>query len=348
VREGRIPGAGWWIEGPQGVLDHGACGSAAVVPRSVRVGSETAFDLASLTKPLCTALLLVLLEQDGVLDLREPVGDHVEEWRGSPLASRSLLALATHTAGLPAWRPLYLGEKSLPGFLSAIAANPPVLPPGATVYSDLGYIALGAVLERAAGRPLDRLFMERIAAPLGLRRTGFAVAPECFPKAAATERGNEYERALAGEAGRGHAWPTELLRGRVHDGNARALGGVAGHAGLFGTPREVGIVAREILGPGRLSLGSVARRRLLEPVAGSAGRTVGMVLAAHNGAARGVLDDRAPGHTGFTGTSVWIDPEAGAVFALLTNRVHPSVPAASFQFVRRGFHRLCVGLLSVR
>jgi CubicO group peptidase (beta-lactamase class C family) len=340
VREGRAPGAAWWVEGPSGEIEHGACGSAALEPFAEPLLEETPFDLASLTKPLCTALLLALLEQERALDLAAPVEDYLGSWRQSPFGSRSLLELATHSAGLPAWRPLYLRERSIDGYLDSIAAERPATPPGTVLYSDLGYIALGAILERVSGSSLDRLFAQHVAAPLGLNGTGFATDGAEFANAAATERGNEYERALAAEEGEGYAWPTEILRGRAHDGNARALGGVAGHAGLFGPLEEVATIPREILRPERLPLRPDARRRLLEPAPSGTGRTVGLVTAAASGAARGILPADAPGHTGFTGTSLWLDPTAGAAFVLLTNRVHPAVPAESFQYLRRGFHRL--------
>jgi CubicO group peptidase (beta-lactamase class C family) len=343
LREGWAPGAAWWIEGRPGPLDSGAAGWAVLEPAPEPLTVATPFDLASLTKPLCTALLLVMLEGEGV-ELDAPAGDLLEPLRGSPYAAAPLRALACHAAGLPAWRPLYLRASTLDGYLRQIALLPPALPPGETLYSDLGYIALGAALERAAGRRLDRLFAERIAAPLGLRRTGFAVPPADYSDAAATERGNEYERAMAGEEGRDHDWPKEILRGRPHDGNARALGGVAGHAGLFGTVEEVAAIVRELLRPDRLGLTGPARRLLLEPPRAGGGRSVGLVVAERSKAARGLLPADALGHTGFTGTSMWIDPSRDAFCVLLTNRVHPRVPERGFHVLRRGFHRLASAL----
>ncbi len=175
-------------------------------------------------------------------------------------------------------------------------------------------------------------------------RTGFAVEPGAFGDAAPTERGNAYERGLAGPAGRAHGWRTGILRGQVHDANAHALGGAAGHAGLFGTAGEVARLGRELLRPERIPLGDRARGRLFDVVPKSLGRTVGMVAASGSMATRGLLPERAVGHTGFTGTSCWLDPDAGRLFVLLTNRVHPVVSDRDFQPVRRGFHRLAAAL----
>ncbi len=345
IAKGRMPGAVWWIEGPGGPADHGAVGRSAVEPSVAPLTEETPYDLASLTKPLCTALLLVLLEQERSLDLSSPAGYFLDELHGSAAGEASLLSLACHAAALPAWKPLYLHSFTLEGYLARIAEEPLACRPGGVLYSDLGYIVLGAVLERVTGMPLDRLFEERIAGPLGLERVGFAVGADRFADAAAAELGNEYEREMAGDAGKDFSWRSSVIRGEPHDGNAWALGGVAGHAGLFGTVAGVLAIAREMLRPGPLALGPAARGRLLAPAPGSKDRTVGFVTAGGSSAARGLLPAEAPGHTGFTGTSLWLDPNGGRIFVLLTNRVHPTVPRRDFQSVRRGFHRLAMRLV---
>jgi CubicO group peptidase (beta-lactamase class C family) len=336
---GVTPGGTWWIEGP-GVLSHGFAGHAALEPEREPAAETTPYDLASLTKPLCTALLAALLEQDGRLSLDAPVAELVDEFDGSPYASASLLDLGSHHAGLPAWRPLYLAAANLEGCLRTIASTPPIETGGASVYSDLGYIVLGAALQRVSGASLDRAFRERIAGPLGLSDLGFIAGASRFAAAAPTERANTFEREMAGVDGDGFPWRAGVIRGEVHDVNAHALGGVAGHAGLFGTAREVAAVAKEILHPKVLDLRARARERLLLPSRPGADRTFGLVLARGSEAARGVLPDDAPGHVGFTGTSLWLDPARDAIYVLLTNRVHPSVSPDPFQPERLAFHRL--------
>jgi CubicO group peptidase (beta-lactamase class C family) len=314
-------------------------GEAVHVPTSEPTSEDTPYDLASLTKPLATALLALMLEGDRVIDLDAPASAWLHELVGSPYAETTLSDLAAHRSGLPAWKPLYLEASRLAECVGLIARQAPAGPRGITLYSDLGFILLGAVLERATDTTLDRLFEQRIARPLGLVSTGFAtVRPERFARAAATEIGNEYERALTAGCGSPHAWRTGVLRGEVHDGNAHGLGGVAGHAGLFGTAREVASIALEVLDPRVLPLGNSARERALRPVAGPGSRSFGWEFARDCEAARGALPDDAPGHTGFTGTSVWLVPRSGEVFVLLTNRVHPHVTGIDFQPVRRGFH----------
>jgi CubicO group peptidase (beta-lactamase class C family) len=345
VDDGWMPGAVWWVEGPGGPVSRGAIGNAQLEPRPEPADEQRPYDLASLTKPLLTAPLLVLAEQSGELALTDPVSRWLPELGRSPYAETSLLSLATHTAGLPAWVPLCAMATDLDGFLARIAEISPAAGAGEALYSDLGYILLGAAIERASRDRLDRLFASRIASPLKLETTRFAPPRSRCDGAAPTEHGNAYERELAGEQGRGYAWRAHPLQGEVHDANAHGLGGIAGHAGLFGTAEELATLARELLHPEMLALDMRAQARLLKPAPGGCGRTVGWVTAAQSKAAAGALPDDAPGHTGFTGTSIWLDPGARRFYILLTNRVHPTVPPHDFQPARLGFHRAAADML---
>jgi CubicO group peptidase (beta-lactamase class C family) len=345
VAEGRMSGASWWVGRRGRAVSRGALGRVAVGHDAEPVAETTPYDLASLTKPLATATLLVLLEAAGRLDLDAPLGALLEEARGSAIEGRSLCSLATHTSGLPAWAPLCARAGDLAGYVREIVRHTPLAAEGSARYSDLGYILLGTVLERLVGRDLAAAFEERVARPLGLPRLGFAVGGRSFTDAAATECGSRFERGLASERGAGHAWRTEIPRGQVHDSNAHALGGAAGHSGLFGTAEEVARLAGEWLGGDVLPLDRRGRSRLLEAQPRSEGRTVGLVTAGRSAAGRGILPDDAPGHTGFTGTSLWCDVPSGACYVLLTNRVHPRVPPGDFQWVRRGFHRVATASL---
>ncbi len=335
-----VPSASWRVEAAGEPVSEGTVGFRSLEPCSEPADEDTAYDLASLTKPLATALLAVLLEEEGRLDLEAPALCLVPELRGSAYEAATLLDLATHRGRLPAWRPLYLSASGLGGYLARIAAEPPACGPGETLYSDLGYILLGAAVERAGGAALDRLFAERVARPLALGRTGFAAGGRRFPATAATERGNSYERAIVGEAAAGFPWRAGVIRGEVHDANAWWLGGVAGHAGLFSTAREVARIAREILAPEVLPLGPKGRSRLLGSAADTATRTCGFARAGEFPTVAGSLPPDAVGHMGFTGTSVWLDPARARLFVLLTNRVHPVVQGEAIHEIRREFHAL--------
>lgn len=344
IRSGAMPSAAWWVGDRGGVLSHGVLGHAVLIPHKEPARDDTPYDLASLTKPLATALSALALESDRRLGLDEPLDEAFPQLRASPFAGATLRDAAAHRARLPAWMPLYAAGSSREAYLTAIAAAPPG-PADATVYSDLGYLLLGFALESAAGRSLDLVFDDRIAQPLGLNRCGFPGSGSGFSAAAATERGNAYERRLAGESTAGYPFRTAMIRGHVHDGNAWALGGVAGHAGLFATPAAVGAIAGAILDPATIGLPTFALTAMLRPASERTGsRTFGFLRAADAESVRGILPSDAIGHFGFTGTSIWIDPARPRVYVLLTNRVHPDVPGVDFTRTRRGFHERAAAL----
>jgi CubicO group peptidase (beta-lactamase class C family) len=345
VRRGAMPGVTWWVGDARGAIATGAAGATAIGPDATPLTTDVPFDLASLTKPLATALLATILDSEGRLSLETPMGSLFPELRASPFCDATLRDAAAHRAGFPAWAALYLTGNSRDAYVNAIATCTRQGEPGATLYSDLGYILLGFAVEKASGTTLDRLFAERVARPLGLARCGFAARTGTFSDAAATEQGNVYERTLAGSAAGSHHVRGEIPRGQVHDGNAWGLGGVAGNAGLFGAARDVAAIAMAILDPTRLGLQTGALDSMLRPVVEGAGiRTVGFLLAKDAESVRGVLPDDAIGHLGFTGTSLWIDATRPRVYVLLTNRVHPQVPPQPFTATRRGFHALAIGL----
>ncbi|WP_059005756.1 serine hydrolase domain-containing protein [Streptomyces specialis] len=257
----------------------------------VPMARDTVFDIASLSK-LFTATVAVCLAERGAFALDEPV------WRGV-----TAKALLTHTSGLPAVIDLgpYPDDAAR---LAAIDALP--LTPGRRVYSDLGFIVLGTVLERVAGRPLDALVAELVTGPLGMTDTGYRPGPAVHHRVAATE-----DQPWTGRG---------VVRGTVHDENAYHLGGVAGHAGLFSTARDLAVLAGTVLdggwyGPVRILGEAWTRRMTREGLGWQPGPRDWMGALA---------SPAASGHTGFTGTSLLVDPVTGVVLVLLTNRVHPT------------------------
>jgi CubicO group peptidase (beta-lactamase class C family) len=345
VRRGATPGASWWVGDERGPIATGVTGNAALLPAPEPLRPGTPFDLASVTKPVATALLASMLAHEGKLSWDETLGTVFAELSGTRFAPASLRDCATHRAGFPAWAPLYASGATPSDYVRAIAAVSPHGAPGDTLYSDLGYLLLGFAVERAGEAPLDRLFDARIARPLGLRRCGFPGAGPAFADAAATEMRRDFERTLAGEGVRCDHVLTDVPRGQVHDGNAWGIGGIAGHAGLFGLASDVAAIGVAMLDPSRLGLLASDLDALLRPDAGGvATRTAGFMRAAEADSVRGVLPDDAVGHWGFTGTSLWIDVSRPRVYVLLTNRVHPGVPAKSFVETRRAFHTAAAGL----
>ncbi|UED84932.1 serine hydrolase domain-containing protein [Streptomyces profundus] len=292
----------------------GAEGGAVVeLPAADRVpmAPDTVFDVASLSK-LFTTLVVLRLAERGALALDEPISRWLPEF--PPLAVRSLL---THTAGWPAeidLRP-YPDRAAR---LAAVAAQRPEYPPGTGYrYSDLGPMALGALVERVGGAPLDELVRQLVTEPLGLTDTGYRPSPALRERCAATE----YQPWT----GRG------MIRGQVHDENAHYLGGVAGHAGVFSTAWDLAVLGQTLLNGGcyggvRLLGERWVREMLTQQNAGlgrDAARGLGWQL--DQPSIMGELaSPTAFGHSGYTGTSLVADPSNGVLWVLLTNRVHPS------------------------
>jgi CubicO group peptidase (beta-lactamase class C family) len=350
VEAGDFPGAVYLVAEDGRILADGALGLAVARPERIAATPDTIYDLASLTKPLAGALLAALLEAEGRLALDDPLGRHLPDWTAEGPASRvTLLDLLTHRSGLPAWRPLYLHASDRAGCIAWLREQPLERPPGAeVVYSDPGYILLGFALERAGGASLDLLFGRRVADPLGLTDLLFRPDRALRGRTAATEAGNRKERLLAGPEGdRYNGWRTDVVWGEVHDLNARLLGGVSAHAGLFGTARAVFRVALEILGPGTGLLDSTRRALFASSLTRGMGadRPLGFRLAGDpRGAAGAGLSARSFGQDGFTGTSLFIDPDSRRIYILLTNRVHPEFREMDMNAVRRGFHEVAASL----
>ena len=345
IERGATPGAAWWVGDANGPVASGGWGHAAVEPAPDPLRPDTPFDLASLTKPLATAVLATILDREGRLSLDATLGAVFPDLAGSEFARATLREAAAHRAGFPPWIPLGMSGTTREAYVARIATCERHAQPGETVYSDLGYILLGFAVEDAAAVPLDALFARRIAAPLGLSRCGFPGRGAAFADAAATERGGYYERELAGAAARPDRFRAAIRRGEVHDGNCWALGGVAGHAGLFAPAAEVAACALALLEPQRVGLPGGALDAMFRPVADSpAARTIGFSRASDAASVSGHLPDDAVGHSGFTGTSLWIDASRPRVYVLLTNRVHPTVPAQPFTATRRAFHALAAEL----
>jgi CubicO group peptidase (beta-lactamase class C family) len=313
---------------------------------------DTIYDLASLTKPLVTSLLCARLIERGRLGLDDRASHYLAEFDTDDKRAITLRQLLTHAAGLPGWRPLYLlagGDRER--VLQAIAREPLESAPGThVVYSDLGYIALGLMLERLHAATLAEIARREIFEPLKLRRTFFNPDRTFVTEMAASEMGNAYEReTCAGQGADGYAWREKLIWGEVHDANAHFLGGAAGHAGLFSTAAEALRLGTqflahqtELLKPETCVLFRTDMTPGLEEP-----RSVGWQLATmQNSTAGASLPPDSFGHLGFTGTSCWNDPLHERTFILLTNRTHARpLPFVNINGTRREFHRLAVEAL---
>ncbi len=329
IAAGSFPGAVALVGSGERVLEIAAAGHACVEPDEVAVSRETLFDLASLTKPLCAGALAAAAGPALALDAAP--GRYLSEWKQTRFDGIRVEDLLTHTSGLAAWYPLYTRGEGAAAYRKTLAAMEPQGKPGAeVVYSDLNFLVLGDILETIFTARLDRLFSDLVAGPAG-SRAGFN--PPADADTAATEKGDRFERAMTESRGLTYAhFRDGVVRGQVHDGNAFRRGGVAASAGLFGAAEDVYALARTWLEPDRVDSGRDRTPELAEA------RGLGWQGRRGAGSAIPEMSPRAFGHTGFTGTSVWIDPERELVSALLTNRIHPEVREIRFNEVRQRFH----------
>lgn len=354
IEAGDFPSAVYVVAERGRVCFADALGDAVRDPDARPATPETIYDLASLTKPLVTGLLTAIHVERGELELDGEVSQYLEEFGRDDKRSITLRQLLTHTSGLPAWRPLYLMTEGGPErVLETIAAEPLEQEPcSRVVYSDLGFITLGFILQRVADATLAELARREIFDPLGLARTFFNPSKALQTETAACESGgNAYERGVCETEGRkvGGEWRTQTIWGEVHDGNAFFLGGAAGHAGLFSTARETLRIAEQflprttrLLSPDTCAL---FRTNMTEGL--NEARSFAWQLAATPESTAGPrLPPEAFGHLGFTGTSCWTDPTTERTFILLTNRTHArALPFVNINSVRRRFHTLAVEAL---
>lgn len=289
--------------------------------------TNSIYDLASLTKVVGTTSVVLALVRDGHLSLLDPVVRHVPEFTGGGRDKVTVEHLLTHTSGLPAWRPLYREAEGYEAVLAAVLATDLECPPGTRrIYSDLGFILLGEVASRAGGRPLAELEKKLVFEPLGLSDTTRRPWEKEGARVVPTERRppvSKREPSLASGA------EPPPVRGVPHDENAAAADGLTGHAGLFSTAEDLAVFARELLRghrgesrlfPRKLIVEFTSRRDIVQ----GSSRALGWDTPSKGSSAGTLLGPEAFGHTGFTGTSLWVDPEKDLFILLLTNRVYPT------------------------
>jgi len=300
---GTAPGAVLAISSQGARYLYGAGRLALDDPR--RPDGHTVYDLASLTKVVATTTLAFHAVSEGRLELDAPVQRYLPEFRGAGKERVTVRHLLTHSSGLRADSPLWRQTPTADSALRFVLALPLDTAPGVRmVYSDMGAIVLGRVVERVLGGRLDRLAQRRIFQPLRMSSTRFRPPESWLARLAPTE----YDTG----------WRKRIVRGEVHDEKAARMNGVAGHAGLFGS-------AVDLLTFGEWLLRSAGIReftRRQEVVSGSS-RALGWDTPSPNSSAGTRLREGSFGHTGFTGTSIWIDPSRELVIVLLSNRVHP-------------------------
>lgn len=333
IAQRRLPGAVVLVAGQGRVVWEKAYGSRVLEPAREAMTTDTIFDMASLTKVVATATSIMILVERGKLRLSDPLSNYIPEIKGEGRERITLELLLTHRAG---YAPDFDLKDRWTGYDEAIKRlikEPLRNQPGARfVYSDINYIALGEVVHRASGLTLDEFARRNIFAPLGMRDTAFRPRVDLKPRIAPTEKRRGQLSYLGDSADAVGAEGDEWLRGQVHDPTAYRMGGVAGHAGLFSTAEDLAIYCQMILNGGQyrgvrilapLTVETMTRPRLVSDDGGARG--LGWDINTSFSTNRGDLFPLGSfGHTGFTGTSIWIDPASQMFLIFLSNRVHPN------------------------
>jgi CubicO group peptidase (beta-lactamase class C family) len=318
VEQGLIPGAVLCAGRKAGDLYVKAYGSRAIEPERVTMTDDTVFDLASLTKPLATATSIMLLAERGKLSVTDRVAKYLPPFAANGKADVTIEQLLLHRGGVVADNPMSDFENVAPeaAMLKTLETQLRYEPGTKFVYSDVGFMTLGEVVRVVSGKPVNVFAREEIYVPLGMKETMYTPGDDLKPRCAPTEK-------------RGGQWTP----GVVHDPRAFALGLVAGHAGLFGTARDIARYCRMMLNNGELdgvrifkdtTVAEMTKPRALPD--GTGIRGYGFDIDTSYSSPRGerFAKGKSFGHTGFTGTSLWIDPVNDAFVVLLTNSVHPN------------------------
>jgi CubicO group peptidase (beta-lactamase class C family) len=343
-----FPSAVYLVAEKGEIVYQDALGLAAVEPERHAADLDTIYDLASLTKVLVTGLLCTKLLESGEIGLTDKISKYFSEFDREDKREITIQNLLTHTSGFVNWKPFYLITNYELRITNAIAAEPLANPVGSTVvYSDLNFILLGALLEKIHEKALDAIAETGIIAPLRLQNTFFNPPKTLRPKIAASERGNYFERQTCLDLGfdvSNQDWRAYQIWGEVHDGNCYFMKGVSGHAGLFSTAAETFRIAQQFLAEETTLLKPETCRLFrtnFTPGLNEA-RSIAFQLAETiDSTASSALSKDGFGHLGFTGTSLWIEPESERVFILLTNRTHAHpLPFVLLNSVRRRFHEL--------
>lgn len=323
-----FPGASLAVTHQGKLIALKAVGHFTYDPSSPVVAPSTVFDLASVTKVVAATSMAMILFERGLLDLEMPACEIVPEFTTDDPRRRqvSIRMLLAHSSGLPAYEKLYLHTRTRDELLRAALQMPLIADPGTrSEYSDIGFIVLGAALERVADEPLDRFCQREVFGPLGMTQTGFNPPPA--------------ERPFIPPTAGASSSQGRIIQGEVHDENARVLGGVAANAGLFASAGDLAIFAHAMLQGGtplihHETLATFTRR---EPRPRSS-RALGWDTPSWPSQSGKYFSASSFGHLGYTGTSLWIDPERQLSVTLLTNRTWPNDGNQAIQQVRPAFH----------
>jgi len=342
-----FPSACYLIAKGDKVYRENSLGFSVVEPVKIKANVNTIYDLASLTKPLIIGSLYGLFFQNKIINLSYELNKFYPK---IPEEKRSIkiIDLLTHQSGFPAWYPLYFEGKDKHEMMNFILERLPLeaKPGKKVIYSCIGYILLGNILEKITGKNLNELANVFLFEPLKLENTYFNPPTDIRNRIAATEKGNMYEKEKCGEKGKDYnGWRKDIIWGEVHDHNCYILGGAAGNSGLFSNIKDLHSLALQFL----KNYSTLFKPETIDlfytnytPYS-TEHRSIGWKLASsRDSSASNSFSPDSIGHTGFPGTSLWIDPIRENIFIFLTNRIHPKYKEMDFNQIRKKFHDLAL------
>ena len=337
LKAGGFPGAAVVVGRRGASVFQKGYGRLGWTPQSPAVTTgQSIYDLASLTKVVGTTMAAMILYDEGRLELDAPVSRYLPMFSGGDRDYVTVRQLLTHRSGLPAGRDLWRLARNTTDAKYIVLSTPLTCAPGSCyIYSDLGADVLGWMVESITSQGLDAFLEERVFGPLGMNDTQFRPADSLRTRIAPTEVSPP----------RGYP-----IRGEVHDENCWAFGGAAGHAGLFGTAAAAGDFARAVLGAltgsdSRIAQADMMRRFVTRAGTATGSRALGWDTMLPTSSCGTLMSPTAFGHTGFTGTTLWIDPEREIYVVFLTNRVNPTRENTAIQQIRPALHDAVIGAL---
>lgn len=337
-----IPGISILVGKKDNILLNKNYGFKSITPEREILKENTIYDLASLTKPLITAFLTVYLLENEKINLNTEIGKFFKEFKPLNITISQLL---THTSGFTNWFPFYLYKQD---YIKTFKCVKLEARPGKRVnYSCVGYILLCLIIEKITNTNFKDLAQDVIIKKLKLKNTFLRVPKALRNNTAPTEMGNEYEKKLSKKKYRklsdNFKWRDYIIQGETHDANSFYLGGTAGNAGLFSTAEDIFKISLEFFP----STSTILKPESIKPFwhnftpSKKSHRTIGFKLNSSFLSSGGKsLSKRSIGHNGFTGASIWLEPETENKFILLSNRIHPKVQNINFNRIRRRLHKL--------
>jgi CubicO group peptidase (beta-lactamase class C family) len=336
----KIPGCVCWIGNNKKTLFFQEYGYAQIVPEKIKMNRATIFDLASITKPVATAIAIMQLIEKKKIKLNDKIKKNLPDFKNKLNGEKTIHELLIHTSGMPAWYPTYiLSEKQRMEYLANTNTGK-----SKVIYSCLGYIILGKIVEAVSGCNFDKYCSTYIFKKIGVDNTRFGHIKT--KNIAATEFGNRHEKSMALKYGKVSKinWRDYVIKGEVHDGNSfYSYKGVSGNAGLFSNAGDLAKIMQYYL-DGEIVRPSILKMMIKDHTGGKEKRGLGWIIDPYPG----LLSDTTFYHTGFTGTMCLADPKSNLIIILLTNAVHPKVRLGIMPKIRRKVVKLTSKILKSR